>query len=151
MDRHTSRALRRRSAVSLNLAAMVDVVFLLLIFFICATEWRRPEGALLANIPTGTGRQIAGPRDERDLPPIFIRIDGEGDAIRIRCQQRPVNDIQALTQQLVRLAAIDPAVPVIIDAAGTVSFRWVVGALNAARKADLSDVAFTAPAGGFRP
>jgi biopolymer transport protein ExbD len=151
MNHRSSEPVRRRSAVTLNLAAMVDMVFLLLIFFMCTTRWRRPEGGLPANIPTGIGRAVERPDQRRDLPPILIRIDGQADEIRIRCQDQPVADIEALTRQLGRLAAIDPAVPVIIDASATVSFRWVVAALNASLKADLTNIAFKAPAEGFRP
>jgi biopolymer transport protein ExbD len=146
-----TRDVRRRSAVTLNLAAMVDVVFQLLLFFMCASQWRRPEGALPANIPTGSGREIQAPDERPDLPPILVRIDGQGDAIRIRCQENPIADMAALAQQLGRLAAIDRSVPVIVDARGTVAFRWVVAALNASLKADLTNVAFTAPAVEPRP
>jgi len=151
MSRLTRKDRRRRTAVTLNLAAMVDVVFLLLIFFICATRWRQPEGSLRTHIPTGTGREAEGHDEHRELPPIFIRIQGQGDAIRLRCQDQPVADIEALTQKLGRLAAIDPSVPVIIDAKGTVAFRWVVAALDASLKADLTNVAFTTPPREFRP
>ena len=56
--------------VSLNLAPMVDIVFLLLIFFITTTTFKRAEGLLLSQLPRqgkrGTG--VALP-----LPPIVVR------------------------------------------------------------------------------
>lgn len=148
MSRYTRKAHRRRAGVALNLAAMVDVVFLLLIFFMCAHQWRVPEGALPANIPTGTGQEPQAPERLRDLPPIHIRLTGSGDAVEIFCQERPAADLETLTAQLVQLAGIDRSVPVIIDAQGPVAFRWVIRALNACLKADLANVAFTAPARG---
>lgn len=137
--------------VRLNLAAMVDVVFLLLIFFICTNRWRRPEGDLAARIPVGTGRDVAAPQPAQPLPPIHIRIVGRGDEVRFLCQQQPLAGLADLERKLLRLADIDPTVPVIIDAEPAVSFRWVVSALDAALKADLANVAFTAPPGESPP
>jgi len=45
----------RREGGSLKMTAMIDVVFLLLIFFIVSTEFRTIEGLLPNNLPVGTG------------------------------------------------------------------------------------------------
>jgi len=140
------RKTRHTTRIALNLVAMIDVVFLLLIFFMCVNEWRVPEASLPATIPTGTGRQQDDVDPKRDLPFIRIEISGNRDDISIRVQERPVADMDDLSAHLIGLAGIDRSVPVVIDARGSVSFRWVIRALNACLRADLDNVAFTTPA-----
>ena len=145
MSLYTRKAHRRVPVPGMSLAAMVDVVFLLLLFFICTNDWGRPEGALPADLPTGAGQGLPLPDERRDLPVIRIQITGAGDDVQIRCEERPISGFDGLAQTLSRLAAADKGVPVVIDAAGAVSFRWVIRALNASLKAGLENVAFTAP------
>jgi biopolymer transport protein ExbD len=148
MTRFTGKAHRRVPAPGMSLAAMVDIVTLLLMFFICTNQWGVPEGALPADLPSGSGRETPVPREPRDIGFLRIQITGVGDDVQIRFQERPVAGIPGLSQALNALAGIDRTVPVIIDAKGTVAFRWVIRSLNACLKADLENVSFTAPAEG---
>lgn len=84
IDYEARRKRARRSALpmmGLNVAPMIDVVFLLLMYFMLITEFRPPEGAMPLNIDR---RGAAAAADPFALPeaPITIVIEslGEGRA-----------------------------------------------------------------------
>ena len=47
--------------VKMDMTAMIDVVFLLLIFFMCATKFKIPEGVLRTFLPRDRGNTSTSP------------------------------------------------------------------------------------------
>ena len=48
--------------VDLDLTPMIDIVFQLLIFFMCATKFRTPEGLIEAYLPKNRGQSSGTPQ-----------------------------------------------------------------------------------------
>jgi len=123
----------------LNMAAMIDVVFLLLIFFMCTSSFLRPEKNLPSRLPE------VGPSGEADgepLDPVRIRLLGRADGVAVTCDDQPCPTNEALLAMLrARRALGDPAV--IIQAAAAVPFGDVVAALDACHRVGLFRVAFS--------
>ena len=65
---------RKSSSIGLNLTSMIDVVFLLLIFFMVATEFRRAEASFPMDLPE-QGRNVVEVLDEE---PLVIQVDSAG-------------------------------------------------------------------------
>ena len=65
----------------IDLTSMIDVTFLLLVFFLCATEFRQPEEELSTWLPTERG---VGERRSSVDPGCRITIERHGDAIVLR-------------------------------------------------------------------
>ncbi len=68
---------RRRSTITLNLASMIDVTFLLLLYFLVTTVLARPEDRLSPSLQTKS-ESSAGPTS--DFQPQIVdvlRIDGQ--------------------------------------------------------------------------
>ena len=65
-----------RGPADLNMTPMIDVVFLLLIFFIVSTEFRTIEGLLPTNLPRQQGVSAADPL-EPPLPPLRIILSND--------------------------------------------------------------------------
>ena len=50
--------MKRREALGLDLTPIIDVVFILLIFFIVSSVFKKDELALVLNLPTSSAQEI---------------------------------------------------------------------------------------------
>ncbi len=70
---------RRRPLYGLRMAPMIDVIFLLLIFFVLTARFRRPEQFLSIQLPTAQAQM-----QRLDiLEPVTITLSADGDDCRI--------------------------------------------------------------------
>ncbi|MCF7958541.1 MAG: biopolymer transporter ExbD [Phycisphaerae bacterium] len=126
---------------SLNMAAMIDVVFLLLIFFMCTTSFTPPESELLAQLP----RIEAGQGGREDFEPvrIYLSVAESNPAVLIQCDGLGCDDFSHLREMLTARKAIAD-VRVIIGGDPTVPFEYMVQAMDVCYDAGLERVAFSA-------
>jgi biopolymer transport protein ExbD len=139
--------------------SMIDVVFLLLIFFLVASKFKENEGSLAANLPTDEGQmpvptELQKPEDVRVYLEVWPGEGGSRDVV-IKVNNRLGEDIGGKTdghafvllrQQLEHVKQADPETAVVIQAHKPVEFRHVVSALDAAKQAGIEEVKFQAPA-----
>ncbi len=135
--------------IAVNLAPMIDVTFLLLIFFLVTTTFERAEGILASDLPE------AGPVQAVPLPisPIVIRLTQQGlghddFVIRIDRFEHAPQDLEALPaflRQIQQQPGFDKQTPVVIVAGNEVRWDHVVGCWNAALRAGCTRVAFAEP------
>ncbi|HUS93051.1 MAG TPA: biopolymer transporter ExbD [Phycisphaerae bacterium] len=125
----------------LNMASMIDVVFLMLIFFMCTSSFARPEKSLSSALPRA-GSAGAAARDLLD--PVRVKLSvAPGGSVAMTCDELPCANVDDLTAMLrARRALGEP--PVFIAGAGAVPFEAMVGALDACHRAGLTRVAFSA-------
>jgi len=136
-----TRQKRTTGAPELNMAAMVDVVLLLLIFFMCTSSFQRPEQDLPSRLPQTGGAVTTEPEE---FEPVRIRLSVTGEAsVLIECDRIACATLDALEQHLTARRAVAD-VRVIISGEGDVPFGDMVGALDACYRADLRRVAFSA-------
>ena len=146
------RARRRRYRVAgppfaVNIAPMIDVTFLLLIFFLVTTTFERAEGILASRLPKDTGLT---PAVALPISPIIVHLsqvgpEGDDYAIRIdNFQNVPANFIELAEyfRQIQQWPGFDEETPVIIVASDAVRWDHVVGAWNAAVRAGCKNIAF---------
>ena len=115
----------------LNLAPMIDVVFLLLIFFMVATTFAKEEEQLDVNLPASeAGEAVENP----DEITIVLYEDG-----RMLLNGTEIEDL-GLSAELRRLAQQDDSVPVTIRGDRDVVLQRVVAVMDACVMAGLSDV-----------
>lgn len=140
---------RRGVPIAVHLAPMIDVSFLLLIFFLVTTTFERAEGILSAKLPRDTGvASVSLP-----ISPIVIRLTqtGPGDndfQIRIDHFTTALAGTSELATQLRRIQqqpGFDKTTPVLIVAENAVRWDHVVGSWNAALRAGCERVAFAEP------
>jgi biopolymer transport protein ExbD len=118
---------------AMNLTSMTDLVFLLLVFFLCATTFLDPERALELELPEADSSEV---RDE-PLEEIVINVD-RGGAITIEGRAL---DREALEAELRRAAASDPLTPVTIRGDKLASHENIVDVMDACGSAGLSNLA----------
>lgn len=131
---------RRRGAVSkLNLPAMIDVVMLLLIFFMATSSFTRPERLMESSL-AGAGAEGG----LTDFEPIFITVRQSGGSVFYLCEGRNYPDLQSLGRRLSDFRAIAD-MDVVVRSEGRVRFEQVVAVLDLCARQGFSR---TALAGG---
>ncbi len=128
---------RRREPADINLTPLIDVVFLLLIFFMVSTTFK-DESRLRLELPHAQGEEV--PAQEPAM--IRILIDRAG-AFRIDDRAAPA-DGEALAQALREALGGRSALPVLIQADAATPHQAVMTALDAASQAGLTRIAFSA-------
>lgn len=115
----------RREEVNVNLTPLIDVVFLLLIFFMVSTTFTKAS-QLVIDLPEATGEPSESPVDQ-----IEILIDEAGS---YRVNGRPLVDTRLKTLQaaIYKESVGDTSLPMVISADAQTSHQAVVRAMDAA-------------------
>jgi biopolymer transport protein ExbD len=115
----------RREEVNVNLTPLIDVVFLLLIFFMVSTTFTKAS-QLSIDLPEATGEPSETPADQ-----IEILIDEAGS---YRVNGRPLVDTRLKTLQaaIYKESVGDTSLPMVISADAQTSHQAVVRAMDAA-------------------
>ena len=120
-----------RQELSVNLTPLIDVVFLLLIFFMVSTTFTR-ETQLSVDLPEATGLK----RDEVDRQ-VEILIDEHG---QYRVNGRALLDTRLRTLQaaMYEVSQGDTTLPLVISADAEAAHQAVVRAMDAAAQMGFS-------------
>lgn len=153
---HRAAAKRHgRPAASMqpNLSAMIDVIFLLLIYFVSTVNFTPDEGVLTAKLPQGTGKPTTDLTPPKRPLNILLMPAGETDC-RIRIEGYPQSptgfkelaaflvQLQYDPEQGLRSGAFKPDNPVIIRPDAGVRWQHVANAFNAAVRARYTNINF---------
>lgn len=133
--------------MSLNLTPMIDIVFLLLCYFLMMSQFRTPEGVLPARLPAIQGGVAA----EIPRTPIRVRFMPDADS-PARCKVT-IDDFNDSPLEIGLLAGrlrhirqqvpgFDANTPVHLLAGDNVAWDHVVNAYNAALAADYVKIFF---------
>ena len=118
---------QRQEEASVNLTPLIDVVFLLLIFFMVSTTFTR-ETQLKLDLPEAvSGEQV----ENRDQQQIEMTISASGD-IAINDKALIAPGFDTLKTALERESAGDPSLPLIITADAQTPHQSVIMAMDAA-------------------
>lgn len=126
---------QRRDELSVNLTPLIDVVFLLLIFFMVSTSFTS-QTQLAINLPDAEGQasEGAGPLE------IIITVAGE-----FRLNDEPVaSGTDSLAKALAAAAGDRRDLPVTIAADGATAHRYVVTALDVTSRLGFRQVTIAA-------
>jgi biopolymer transport protein ExbD len=120
---------------------LIDVVFLLLVFFIVASAQNLREDLLPLTLPAG---QIEAPpaAAPEDRPRVWIRLERDGEGTRAVYNEAPFT-LPQLFDQLRELAEVDASVEVVLDVGADVPFGDMIAAYDHCRSAGLADVSFS--------
>ncbi len=147
--RRGRRHLRDPRSIGLNVVPLVDVTFLLMIFFVIAGTFEAGEGVLSSQmLATGSGPGVPLP-----ISPIVVRLTKAGltvDDFTIRIDRPAITALTFadLADHLARIrgqGGFDGETPVIIYADDEVGWQHVVNGWNAAARAGFANLAFGRP------
>lgn len=131
MRKHIANIKLEDEENEINLTPMLDVVFIMLIFFIVTASFLRESG-LDTNRPDQDQPQVL--QDEEGA--ILVIID-ETDDIWI---DNRVVDPRAVRANIERLHAEDPDRPLVVQASTTSTAATLVAVMDASRQADVYDI-----------
>jgi len=130
---------RKRRAPSIIIVSLIDILAILLIFFIVTTTFRKNQPQLQINLPESkTAEQAPAEKDE----PAVLRIKS---AEQITLDEKPVT-LDTLGEALKSLRSQAPSRPIAMQADREAPFGVVVSVLDALRDAGIKNIpAFTQP------
>lgn len=156
-QRHGRSAPRFRGRVSLNMTAMIDIVFLLLVYFIVATDFRLGEEVYRMDLPSREGVSQADPF-KLDDEPLRIHVASTGlgpDMYRLfidgpYAQLATFNELfdflrSKQVNEFTTAGLFEPTHPIVIQPTATTRWDHTIEALNAAVRAGYSNVTFAKP------
>jgi biopolymer transport protein ExbD len=138
----------RRTPIDLQTAMtpLIDVVFQLLIFFICASTGHLRELLLPTDFAAGALGDQPNKSVERPLGEVWIRLSREFDETVMRLEAREFRELPALEETLRALAATTNEIPVILDIGGEVPLGDAVSVFDICRAAGFRSINFAAEA-----
>ncbi|WP_207936241.1 biopolymer transporter ExbD [Pseudomonas sp. 51_B] len=129
---------RQRENVDINLASLIDVVFVLLLFFVVTTTFTR-ETQLRVELPEATTAEQP-PAGQGKLVEVTISADG---VYSVNNHLLPKSDLAALTEAIERESGGDNTLPLAISADGKTPHQAVITAMDAAGKLGFSHLRMT--------
>lgn len=128
------REINSQQGAELELAPMIDVVFLLLIFFIVSWQSARFERDMDISVPSAEEAE----NKDRQAGEIIINVRKDGTVI--------LNGLEVTEEQLLaKLVAVSEAFPdqaVILRGSSEASFQSIIDVLDHVKKAGIWNVAF---------
>ena len=123
------RKKRRGGPAALQMTALMDVVFLLLCFFMTANEFARWETEVGITLPTAQSATIPG----RMPGEIILNLNAKGD-VTINGVKLTLEEV---TERMKRIAENFPGQPVVIRADKASSYETLMSLIDACRTANV--------------
>ena len=124
---------KKKRDIELNLTPLIDVVFLLLIFFMVSTSFTR-ETQIKLELPKADVEKL-----EPDPEVVEISIDKEG-RVFLNGKALVKSNIDNLKQAIKPLLAANKTIPLIISADANTPYQSVVMAMDAASQLGISNI-----------
>ncbi len=134
----------RAKSPELKMTPMIDVIFLLLIFFVCTANFQALEGLLPTNmsLPGSMAAEVVLPDPENlDTATVVLRYEA-GPLWQIEGNQcASLADVRAVLQ---KLREVQADLPIIIDSHDNVPVEHVIDVYDACRAVGLTRIQFAA-------
>ncbi|MBB1520799.1 biopolymer transporter ExbD [Aquipseudomonas campi] len=127
-----------RENVEINLASLIDVVFILLLFFVVTTTFTR-ETQLKVDLPEAAS---GTPPEETALKQMEVLISAEG-SYSLNGQALLKSDLESLMAALGKESAGDNSLPLVISADAQTPHQAVITAMDAAGKLGFAHLRIT--------
>lgn len=126
---------------------MIDVIFQLLIFFVCASAGQMVESHLPTELAAGAVESATPVIVERPFGEVWLRLrrraaDDQDGVTVVELNDREYAEEAALRQTLLALSETTPEIPVILDIDGAVPLGDVVRVYDACQSAQFRQVSF---------
>lgn len=146
--RRPSSYSQRQQGVDVKMTPMIDVVFLLLVFFVWTASFQIIEQVLPSNISSsssaGTTQTNDPPPEEIDFEQVVIRLLWQGNGPAWTINDTPLPTLAAVRDRLATIAEIKQDAPVILDPDPAAPLGHVIDLYDAARLENFQRVQFAA-------
>lgn len=117
-----------------QIAPMIDIVFLLLIFFLVTWNFSRDEMDLDVQVPTAR----EGQESRRAVGEVILNVKADGTVV----MNRRTMDLEELRTSLSRIAELYPDQAVVLRGDKSTEYANIVEVLDVCRSANIWNVAF---------
>lgn len=134
---------RRGRPLEVQLTPMIDVVFLLLIFFVCTANFRRGEEELptpLAQHGQGAAAELAP--EIADLEEVVVRLSRQQGTPRWQINEVACASLVEARRVLTAIAKVNRSLPVILDVADEIELAHVIDLYDLCRMLGLERIEF---------
>ena len=134
-------------SLELKMTPMIDVVFLLLVFFVWTSSFELPEFDLpgsLAELPMGAAEATTDTLPVEKFDEIIIRLLWQVEGTQIMLNGQPLDRMSDIQDRLTEITSLGVQPPVIVDPDEKVTMAFAVQAYDAARAAGVDRVLFAA-------
>ena len=135
--------------MEVRMTPMIDVIFLLLIFFVCTASFRAVEQVLPTNLllPGAIGSEAPIDPEVADLDEIVVKILWADGRPRWRINEKDHDRLDDVGAVLASVARVKNDLPVILDVDGAVPLENVIDAYDLCRRIGLMKIQFAASEG----
>jgi len=136
----------RREPLEIKMTPMIDVVFLLLVFFVWTASFQVVEYLLPSELSTLLGNQAAleEPPPEADFEDVVIRIHWTGDQPGWTINDQQADSLAQLHQRLQAIAQVKQDAPVILHPDEEVPLGDVINVFDLSRLTGFEKIQFVA-------
>ncbi len=136
-----------RRPIEIAMTPMIDVVFLLLIFFICTASFQMIEDLLPTSLAVSGGNSAPAPVEvEPELERVLVQATSDGGQTRWIVNERSCDSLADVQRVLEAVARIDVSLPVILDVAPEVPLGDMINVYDLARLVGFERIQFAASA-----
>jgi biopolymer transport protein ExbD len=136
----------RRGSMEIKMTPMIDVVFLLLVFFVWTASFQIVEQILPSSLSAVTGTEPAEtnepPPPEQDFPDAVVRIGWSGTVPTWSVNGTPMSSLAQVKTQLEEIGRIKSDAPVILHPDANVPLGDVIDAYDVTRMVGFNKVQF---------
>ena len=146
--RRTWSHARRHGDMDVTMTPMIDVVFLLLVFFVCASVGQVPDALLPTRLSAGvtkTDVELPQPEleeDEHQEVRVRLTQGNTPGSVAIQLNERPLPSVAELRKRLIRLATADPLSRIILVIDDEVSVQQFVSIYDLCQALDFQSISF---------
>ncbi len=138
-----------RERLDVKMTPMIDVIFLLLIFFVCTASFQMLEEVLPTNLSLPGSVSAQAPPDEEieDLDEMVVEVFWRDGRPAWRINARDYTSLADIRGVLAAVAKVKIDLPVILDVEGDVPLENAIDVYDLCRRAGLEKIQFAASAG----
>lgn len=125
---------------SINITPLIDVIFLLMIFFLMTINFNKSEGVLENKLPqTGSQKSSETPKDYETVK-LRVKMIKDNSLLKIYLQERIVYNYKDL---LYYLNQLPEDILIIFEPSDNVPFKHVIGVYNVCLKSKKNNIVFS--------
>lgn len=126
-------------SLAIRMTPLIDVIFLLLLFFILSIRFEKPEGVLENILPESNTHGLADQQKDWEVVKLRIKLITEGKQLKIYLQERVVYTYRDL---LSYLNMLPQEIMLVIEPESKVPYKYVIGVYNTCLKAKKTNIVF---------
>ena len=130
--------------INSSMTPMIDVVFQLLIYFLCTASFAMSEQVLRTTLPPTGAAAYNPPKEVQELELIRISLSQRGGELRIDLNGNACSSVAELRERLRQLLAL-AQLPAVLDVGPEVQLGHVVTIYDTCLVVGLKDIHFSAP------